>query len=504
MRSSTCQRFILLLTIILSSLILSGQGFLERLEFGYGLESGRAIAASDSSYYILTKCVDDSLFNSINHHGMSISEVDVEGNQVATYPILDTVALQADQTNQMIEKNGKLISMPSISFGTPHPHIVSFDLTSKEIQVTPIKNLLGFLSFDFEFIDDNHAVAIGSFGNTLTQVMLVHFDLNGNSTLYPVDIIAGMDDFRIMKSIEITSDDTVIVGGFLRSPEYLAIPIIYEISMEGKILWQYTFDDEFLNYHLNTLFVGNDNQNITVSGKFFYDFPSENNHNVILQIDKQEGIQWTKQIGGFEHPNYGNSAIKTVLEATDKEGFIYAGHETFTTPDRFEAYIGKLSYQGTDIWKKYYSISQTWNSYNRIYDLEATPNGGYIAVGDSTYGTVSETPEGEDPYSIMILKVDKYGEIESIVNTSNSIIEKNSYLIYPNPVTQLLTIDKSPSMKVDYNITNQLGNFQASFFGNFGENSTSYSIEGLSDGLYILTGVSDSGASFSTHFFIAR
>jgi len=83
-------------------------------------------------------------------------------------------------------------------------------------------------------------------------------------------------------------------------------------------------------------------------------------------------------------------------------------------------------------------------------------------------------------------------------------MKKNSYLIYPNPVTQLLTIDKSPSMKVEYNITNQLGNFQASFFGNFDESSTNYSIEGLSDGLYILTGVSDSGESFSTHLIIAR
>ncbi|MFT5261941.1 MAG: hypothetical protein ACI8YQ_000669 [Polaribacter sp.] len=102
--------------------------------------------------------------------------------------------------------------------------------------------------------------------------------------------------------------------------------------------------------------------------------------------------------------------------------------------------VGKLikaSYQGDSIWTRYYHHTEKENAKNLLYDLEATPDGGFIMCGQAT-GIENPSPENPNQQG-WLLKVDEHGCLVPDCHLLSSTIElqKSSFEMraYPNPIS---------------------------------------------------------------------
>uniref|UniRef100_A0A7C3RML4 Lipoprotein n=1 Tax=Dictyoglomus thermophilum TaxID=14 RepID=A0A7C3RML4_DICTH len=113
----------------------------------------------------------------------------------------------------------------------------------------------------------------------------------------------------------------------------------------------------------------------------------------VLKVDDKGNKIWSKNIG-----RSGDDEAYSV-QGMDDGGYLVAGATTSLGLGNYDAYFLKINPYGEKVWEKAYGGTQI----DKIYSLQKTIEGNYIAVGE----TNSFGAGGSDVY---ILKIDKNGD----------------------------------------------------------------------------------------------
>ncbi|MDR2352832.1 MAG: T9SS C-terminal target domain-containing protein [Deltaproteobacteria bacterium] len=240
---------------------------------------------------------------------------------------------------------------------------------------------------------------------------------------------------------------------------------------------------------------------IIVGGSYSNDGEVTGNHGKndywIVKLDSQRTLQWQKSLGGSEYD--GASSI----QQTSDGGYIIAGESSSNDGDvtgnhgKYDYWIVKLDSLGTLQWQKIFGgrLSEYASS------IQRTSDGGYIIAGysDSNDGDVTGN-HGKDDY--WIVKLDSLGNLQWQKSLGGS---KFDYAYSSQQTSDGGFIIAGESGSNDGDVTGNHGEtdywivkldslgtlqWQKSLGGS--GHDMAYSIQQISDGGYIIAGISDS------------
>ncbi|NQU35389.1 MAG: T9SS type A sorting domain-containing protein, partial [Bacteroidetes bacterium] len=181
----------------------------------------------------------------------------------------------------------------------------------------------------------------------------------------------------------------------------------------------------------------------TIIGAYSYcdsmSYPSSDGYNrdALIKIDLQGNVVWEKKYG----KSLWNKYLRSV-NINDKGDIIVTGNIQGSAYhlEGYSGYLFKFSIDGDSLWYREYQKLKELFSFNYLYGVTPTSDGGYIAVGD-----VSPYPPDTGNQDVWVIKVDSMG-CESWndcwVGEPEHIALRNEekLVIYPNPANRVINI----------------------------------------------------------------
>ena len=352
--------------------------------------------------------------------------------------------------------------------------VIQFTASSAEPLDTLWSKSYGGAMEDFGFCgiqtDDLGYLITGntqSFGNG-SDLYLLKTDSEGDSTWMST---FGMETWNWGNDIIQTYDGGYVMTGVTHTP--LAGPNLFLGKADIYGSWRWTRD-----YGANDIDVGNsifelEDYSLLVTGISY--ISATGGSKVYLMKTDDLGIDiWQRIIG----ENYQNGASSIIESGVGN--YLLAGW-TSDTSYVYDAYILKVNADGDTIWTKTYGGEES----DDVYNIEATPDGGYVAVGKTrSYGA------GED--DIWILKLDSegdtlwtqtYGTPDIEVSEDVCVAEDGGLLILGNRTFVFTGFNEVFILKTDMN-----GNFEWEQVYSDHPLDFANSLRPTDDGGYILTG----------------
>ncbi|MFT4667299.1 MAG: hypothetical protein ACI9XB_004268 [Gammaproteobacteria bacterium] len=208
-------------------------------------------------------------------------------------------------------------------------------------------------------------------------------------------------------------------------------------------------------------------------------------------------MEWDWEVNFFDSLAGFDNILTKILPLPDNEHFLAAGSGFVTLSDGNQN-VGKLikaSYQGDSIWTRYYHHTEKENARNLLYDLEATPDGGFIMCGQAT-GIENPSPENPNQQG-WLLKVDEHGCLVPECHLASSTIDLQevSFEIktYPNPISSssgdyLNVYFYHPKLRREavFQLVDVLGKVVLEFKSQHGDITHMIPVSGLATGTYWL------------------
>lgn len=209
--------------------------------------------------------------------------------------------------------------------------------------------------------------------------------------------IYGGDHVDIAKDICPTQDGGYIITGNTRSfqpdvheKDKSKELLVLKIDKEGNIEWSKTYGGDNHDYGFcirQTLDGG-----YIIAGET-NSFGSSSSDVYVLKIDYEGNIQWSKRMGG-KNLEYAFEIVETY------DGYVLAGETNTFGVGQYDIFLMKIDKDGEVIWTKTYGgVSEEYG-----YDLEYTEDEGFVLTGSSySFGL------GKLDY--YVLRLDKQGNI---------------------------------------------------------------------------------------------
>ncbi len=245
-------------------------------------------------------------------------------------------------------------------------------------------------------------------------------------------------------------EDQFILGGVLTnlnfvSQDYIARTQLMAIDSQGNVQWEYLSPEgELWNYAFDVL-PTDDGGYLVASGRgvevgqlpgTFLQW-----HSYIFKLDSDRIFEWGVDIRD-SFPQSSNQLTK-LIEVSDNSGYVAAGRIYQNPPGDgwdFFGTITKISTEGDSLWMRYYNHVDSPADDHIFYDVEETPDGGFVMVGQATdFQTSGELPLQR----AWIVKVDEYGCLVPdchLVSTEEPEGAPFQLKLYPNPATDYLNV----------------------------------------------------------------
>lgn len=206
---------------------------------------------------------------------------------------------------------------------------------------------------------------------------------------------------------------------------------VVKINATGSIIWQKTFgsttDDFASSFHLNSdgsiVIAGN-----TAVTRVINNFSSSSSGEInILKINSSGLLQWQKTFGGY------GTDIATKTISTLDGGFLIGGMSDSSDGDVKEnkgggdMWLIKTTIDGILSWEK----SIGGSKWDKINSLQATLDGGYIIIGETTSNT-GDFKAGKGLIDIGIVKLTATGKMEWAKTIGGSGAEKGIEILQTN------------------------------------------------------------------------
>ncbi len=202
----------------------------------------------------------------------------------------------------------------------------------------------------------------------------------------------------------------------------------------------------------------------------------DNRGGYIVKTDSNGNTLWEHTYGKTKYDNFGS-----IIQCNDG-GYIIIGTSDIINKMSSEYYIegdimiSKIDSLGNKLWSKYYG----GNLRDEAQILRKTNDGGYIILGNTwSFGGMQR---------MYLAKLDSafnvYGA--GIGNQAYNNTYNNGFKVFPNPTTNMLTIQYSSSHKNELHIYNTLGEiiYKENWFAN--QTQKSIDISTLPKGIYII------------------
>lgn len=199
------------------------------------------------------------------------------------------------------------------------------------------------------------------------KVRLVKTDANGNEQWVKLvgDVYANN-----CRSIQPCRDGGYIIGGYLETITNTGFLLI-KVDASGNQQWfkmQHLKDEKAYGYFA----VQTSDGGYVICGS-----TSGNGQNVYLvKTDASGNLEWEKTYGGA------NEDCAYSVCQTNDGGYIIGGRTKSFGDTDGDAYLLKISANGTEEWKQTFDGPKTYNDY--IHCVRQTVDGGYIATGNTS------------------------------------------------------------------------------------------------------------------------
>lgn len=172
-----------------------------------------------------------------------------------------------------------------------------------------------------------------------------------------------------------------------------------------------------------------------------------------------------------------------------------------TTSYRDAVSLVKVDNQLNFLWKKQYRI-RNGKDEGYLYDLKASPDGGYIIAAASYVGDAYEK-NGEPYWMPWLLKVDDEGCLIpgcNVVQTHN-IEDDSGFMLYPNPAGDYMVIRHTGMEKLSYSILSPEGKIVDQFSSSFEEEQIIVPLKNFYPGTYLVR-CTDNKGRFESKIFV--
>lgn len=237
-----------------------------------------------------------------------------------------------------------------------------------------------------------------------------------------------------------------------------------------------------------------DIQNTSDGGYILAGYSSSNNGDVtgnhgaqdfwIVKINNTGTLQWQKSLGGSSNEQAYS------IQVTSDGGYVVGGYSRSNSGNvsgnhggSYDFWLIRLDAVGVVLWQK--SLGGNVGDYG--YDIQITPDGGYIMTGY----TLSNDGEVTENHGLSDFWVVKLGP-----DLSTTIFEKSTMVVYPNPVLDLLQIQTSNNATVT---KIRIVDINGRIVIEQPQDSTSINVKNLPQGIYFLEAYSGED-KFTTKF----
>ena len=255
---------------------------------------------------------------------------------------------------------------------------------------------------------------------------------------------------------------------------------IVKISDNGNLIWEKAYGGSQTDVALDAKEL-NDGTIMVIGYSFSNDGQITNSHGGcelwMVKLDSLGNMIWQKSIGGSKSDN----GVKIITNNSDSS-FIVLGATNSTDgnvtaivhPSYYfahDSWIFKSDFNGNILWQKTIGGSGS----DGFSTMEPTADGGYILIGqtDSNDGDVTIQNYGSADFWVLKLSSEQL---------SSKTFENETFLIYPNPTTNMIYIQTPNGTLIDkFIITDLLGKEIISQI-----NTNQVSTEILSNGIYLV------------------
>ena len=302
--------------------------------------------------------------------------------------------------------------------------------------------------------EDNELLILNNINtpNNHSDIYLLKTDSSGNLI---EDYIFGQNQSEFGNSMLLSTNEDIIIGGMRTNLNYvsqnhIARTYLFGIDSLGNTLWEYLTPEDELHNFASDILPTDDGGIIIASGKGV-EIPVNATssillwHSYIFKIDSNHSFEWGVNIRDTfpSSSNYLNKLIGT----SDQSGYIAVGQ--IHQPNHAEngrdinGIISKISPQGDSLWTRYYHHVVSPQDDHLLYDVEETPDGGFVMVGQATdfQSSTTEPPQQR----AWIVKVDEHGCLVPGCHLWTSVSEPLAtpelhLSISPNPASDYLNV----------------------------------------------------------------
>jgi len=466
-----------------------------------------SIVVNDSCYYVSGITIDSvAPFNT----RILFAKMSLEGEVVWYKTMFDSFANYSAWKNTLMRTEDNGFAIAGNYVDTLGAAIIFIKLDSIGDTLVTKKYFSPYSSID-DFIrlvdsrktEDNGYLLLSNINSptSYTDLYLIKIDSVGN-VLW--DRIYGGDGLSESgKSIELIND-RIVIGAYSHNTNFAtnnftSRTYVFGIDSVQNIGWEYaTPENEFWG-SANDILRTEDGgllvaswKGVEVPDNAYYSHLEWDNH--LLKLDVNHNYEW-----GVSYQDSfasGGDYFNKLITPSDQSGYVTVGqiYKPKLAENTYDLFgvISKISLAGDSLWTRYYHHVVSPFDQHDLYDVEETPDGGFIMVGQATdLLQVAEQPLQR----AWIVKVDQYGCLVPGCHLLSDVTEPGAALdiqvnIYPNPTSNYLNIYfRHPAMKdkAVFDLLDASGKSVLQFESGHGDITHMVDVSELAAGSYWLT-----------------
>ena len=443
----------LILFLLLYSNLIAGQQttFNVQSDFGYPFIFLRSVLPTDSCYYV-TGFISDTT-GGTNKLGNLFIKFDLNGDTLLTKKLVSNDKEYSSWLGDIIPtEDGGLLRIGQVYDSLERGLIVKFNTEGDTLQtkeyLSPFSDNEIFLPYVVvKMQNSNMAVLNAVEMSDLNNQMLLTFHDEQYSVELQKEYGGPMDE--VPGSMILDDDGGLIIGANLANTNtniqnYVSLTYIFKVDSVGNLAWYYLSPIGQLQDKARSMVKTPDGGLVVASGKGIehpinVDVGQLRWHGYIFKLNASHQFVWGREIRGIRHS--GAAALIKVLAAPDGSGYVAYGrvledHSVGT--EQLGSWMVKVSNQGDSLWARYYTFFDGHDRSPDPADFKATPDGGYIVVGNTGEGTLDFG---------WVMKLDSFGCLIPGCNANdgpNAATEEKAEIklaIYPNPTTDFLNFE---------------------------------------------------------------
>ncbi len=286
-------------------------------------------------------------------------------------------------------------------------------------------------------------------------------------------------------SVVQTNDGGYVIGGFkfVIGYDYTADPLIIKTDSLGNEEWRINPGNPNVGDHKVMVALAQDG-NIIAGTNYGTEQSGDNRWAVvkIMKITPGGTVLWDNN---YLEPQFDNFLQNTTVLSNGNIIVNGSSTQSGSGPYIF-SYILSLDSLGNQLWYKEYTLLTGDNSFNDLYDVRETPDGGLIGVGkvDPSYPDTGTN-------DIWVMKMDSVGCLwagcDTTVMVENNDNGTTGFVVYPNPVqnSMVVKLAAEPETEMVFSIFSILGTKAKETAIPPGSKSVKINITLLPNGVYL-------------------